>query len=100
MRVSILRSKGLCRSGNTHYTPNVGTTPLRAAIQRKLREENGLEYGTDEIVVSNGAKQAIWQGLLATCSPDDEVPFCFLTDSTSQIYAAHAARSKSSHHAR
>lgn len=63
----------LCRSGNTHYTPNVGTASLRAAIQKKLQRENGLKYGTDEIVVSNGAKQAIWQGLLAACSPGDEV---------------------------
>ena len=62
-----------CRTGDTHYTSNVGTPALRKAIQRKLQTENGLEYGTDEIVVSNGAKQAIWQGLLATCSPGDEV---------------------------
>ena len=62
-----------CRTGDTHYTANVGTPALRKAIQRKLQTENGLEYGTDEIVVSNGAKQAIWQGLLATCSPGDEV---------------------------
>ena len=51
----------------------MGTLPLRKALQQKLQAENGLEYGTDEIVVSNGAKQAIWQGLLATCSPGDEV---------------------------
>ena len=62
-----------CRGGDTHYTANAGTLPLRKAIQRKLQAENGLEYGTDEVVVSNGAKQAIWQGLLATCSPGDEV---------------------------
>lgn len=35
--------------------------------------DNGLDYSPDEIVVSNGAKQAIWQGLLATVSPGDEV---------------------------
>ena len=62
-----------CRTGDTHYTANMGTPALRKAIQRKLQTENGLEYATDEIVVSNGAKQAIWQGLLATCSPGDEV---------------------------
>ncbi len=62
-----------CRGGDTHYTANMGTLPLRKALQQKLQAENGLEYGTDEIVVSNGAKQAIWQGLLATCSPGDEV---------------------------
>ena len=57
----------------------MGTLPLRKAIQRKLQAENGLDYGTDEIVVSNGAKQAIWQGLLATCSPGDEVLLATLT---------------------
>lgn len=36
-------------------------------------EENGLEYRTDEIVVSNGAKQALWQAVMAVCSPGDEV---------------------------
>ena len=67
------RDSCLCRNGDTHYTANMGTLPLRKAIQRKFQAENGLDYGTDEIVVSNGAKQAIWQGLLATCSPGDEV---------------------------
>ena len=62
-----------CRSGDTHYTANMGTLPLRKAIQKKFQAENGLEYSTDEIVVSNGAKQSIWQGLPATCSPGDEV---------------------------
>ncbi|KAK9840550.1 hypothetical protein WJX81_000725 [Elliptochloris bilobata] len=61
------------RKGITRYTPNTGTAPLRAAIVRKLQEENGLEYSADEIVVSNGAKQSIWQALLAVCSPGDQV---------------------------
>ena len=60
------------RLGITRYTPNTGTAPLRAAILRKLREENGLSYGADEVVVSNGAKQAIWQALLAVCQPGDQ----------------------------
>ena len=61
------------RTGVTRYTPNTGTSALRAAIAAKLRGENGLEYSPDEIVVSNGAKQAIWQALLAVCGPGDEV---------------------------
>ncbi len=36
-------------------------------------EDNGLTYSPEEIVVSNGAKQSIWQAVLATCSPGDEV---------------------------
>eukprot|EP00878_Enallax_costatus_P027045 GHUV01029077.1.p1 GENE.GHUV01029077.1~~GHUV01029077.1.p1 ORF type:complete len:426 (+),score=84.05 GHUV01029077.1:51-1328(+) len=61
------------RDGFTRYTPNTGTSNLRQAICNKLKVDNGLDYSPDEIVVSNGAKQAIWQGLLATVSPGDEV---------------------------
>ena len=61
------------RTGITHYTPNIGTAALREALVKKLAEENGLSYAANEIVVSNGAKQSIWQGLLSVCSPGDEV---------------------------
>ena len=37
--------------------------------------ENGLEYAANQIVVSNGAKQSIWQALLAVCSEGDQVRF-------------------------
>ncbi|KAJ9530043.1 hypothetical protein QJQ45_023324 [Haematococcus lacustris] len=59
--------------GMTRYTPNTGTTALRKAICKKLKDDNGLEYAPNEVVVSNGAKQSIWQAVLATCSPGDEV---------------------------
>jgi histidinol-phosphate/aromatic aminotransferase/cobyric acid decarboxylase-like protein len=62
-----------CRDGHTRYTPNTGTAVLREAICAKLKADNGLEYLANEIVVSNGAKQAIWQAILATCSEGDEV---------------------------
>lgn len=61
------------RDGHTRYTPNTGTAVLREAICAKLKADNGLEYLPNEIVVSNGAKQAIWQAILATCSEGDEV---------------------------
>jgi bifunctional aspartate aminotransferase and glutamate/aspartate-prephenate aminotransferase len=61
------------RKGITRYTPNTGTSALRQAICTKLESENGLKYAPNEIVVSNGAKQSIWQALLATCSEGDEV---------------------------
>lgn len=66
-----------CREGQTRYTPNTGTSALRAAICDKLQQDNGLTYGPGDIVVSNGAKQSIWQALLATCSEGDEVPLTF-----------------------
>ncbi|KAF5737971.1 Aspartate aminotransferase isoform 1 [Tripterygium wilfordii] len=61
------------REGYTRYTPNAGTQELRSAICHKLKEENGLTYTPDQILVSNGAKQSILQALLAVCSPGDEV---------------------------
>ncbi|XP_062148676.1 bifunctional aspartate aminotransferase and glutamate/aspartate-prephenate aminotransferase [Alnus glutinosa] len=61
------------REGYTRYTPNAGTVEIRQAICHKLKEENGISYTPDQIVVSNGAKQCILQALLAVCSPGDEV---------------------------
>ncbi|XP_020087723.1 bifunctional aspartate aminotransferase and glutamate/aspartate-prephenate aminotransferase-like [Ananas comosus] len=61
------------RQGYTRYTPNAGTLELRKAICHKLREENGLSYTPDQILVSNGAKQSCMQAVLAVCSPGDEV---------------------------
>lgn len=57
----------------TRYSPVPGYTDLREAISAKLREENGLEYGAGEIVVSNGAKQAITDAVMALVNPGDEV---------------------------
>ncbi|CAK8578832.1 unnamed protein product [Lathyrus sativus] len=61
------------REGQTRYTPNAGTLELRQAICHKLKEENGLSYTPDQVVISNGAKQSITQAVLAVCSPGDEV---------------------------
>lgn len=61
------------REGYTRYTPNAGTIELRSAICNKLKEENGILYTPDQILVSNGAKQSILQAVLAVCSPGDEV---------------------------
>lgn len=62
----------------THYTPNMGTSALRKAISAKLKAENGLEYDTNEILVSNGAKQSIMQAVLAVTAPGEEVRTCLL----------------------
>ena len=59
--------------GDTKYPPVAGTPALKAAVQRKFRRDNGLDYGLDEILIVNGAKQAIFDGLMATCNPGDEV---------------------------
>ena len=40
-------------SGNTHYSPMPGRLELRKALSEKLKSENNLDYGTDEIVICN-----------------------------------------------
>jgi len=58
--------------GWTKYTPVNGLPELREAIVRKFERDNGLSYTTDQIVVSNGAKQSIANLCLALLNPDDE----------------------------
>ncbi|MGP1614231.1 MAG: pyridoxal phosphate-dependent aminotransferase [Pollutimonas bauzanensis] len=60
-------------AGQTRYTPPDGTNELKAAIAHKFKTENGLEFSTREISVGNGAKQVIYNALMATLEPDDEV---------------------------
>jgi aspartate aminotransferase len=59
--------------GMTHYTPAAGTLDLRTAICEKLLRDNELKYTPRQIVVSNGAKHAIYNALLAVIDPGDEV---------------------------
>jgi aspartate aminotransferase len=59
--------------GDTKYPPQGGTPALKAAIQRKFKRDNGLDYTTDEILVTNGGKQAIFNAFMATVDPGDEV---------------------------
>src|SRR6266545_1096179 len=61
------------KAGFTHYSPVAGLPELRAALARKLKIENGLDYSANEIVVANGAKQAIADALFALIEPGDEV---------------------------
>lgn len=57
----------------SRYTPVAGYLNLRQAVSRKLKEENGVDYAPEQIVVSNGAKQALCNVILATIDPGDEV---------------------------
>lgn len=57
----------------TYYTPVSGYPDLRKAIADKLKRENNLEYGFDQIVVSTGAKQALANAILCLINPGDEV---------------------------
>jgi aspartate aminotransferase len=57
----------------TYYTPVAGYLSLRKAVCEKLRRENSLEFTPEQIVVGNGAKQALCNVILATINPGDEV---------------------------
>lgn len=59
--------------GNTKYTNVNGILPLREAICKKFKEDNGLIYKPSQIVVSTGAKQSLANVFLAILNPDDEV---------------------------
>lgn len=59
-------------AGETLYTAAPGTPVLRAAIAAKFARENGLSHSADEVTVANGAKQIIFNALMATLDPGDE----------------------------
>ncbi|HMB59576.1 MAG TPA: pyridoxal phosphate-dependent aminotransferase [Xanthomonadales bacterium] len=61
------------KAGDTKYTAVDGTPKLKQAIINKLRRDNELEYEPGQILVSNGAKQSLFNLLLALLNPDDEV---------------------------
>ena len=61
------------REGDTKYPPQDGTRALKEAVQRKFKRDNNLDYALDEILVTNGGKQSIFNALMATCDPGDEV---------------------------
>ncbi len=59
-------------AGQTKYTPIDGTAELKAAIAAKFARENHLEYETSQIVVTSGAKQALFNLCLGLLGPGDE----------------------------
>jgi len=59
--------------GDTRYTAVAGTTPLRTAVCSKFQRDNAVAYEPGQIIVGTGAKQLIFNALLATLDPADEV---------------------------
>jgi len=59
--------------GETKYTDVAGTLALRTAVAERFRLDSGLDYKPDEIIVSTGGKQVIYNAMLATLDPGDEV---------------------------
>jgi aspartate aminotransferase len=61
------------RENKTRYTDVDGIPELKAAIVAKFKRENGLDYTTKQVNVGPGGKAVIFNALMATCSPGDEV---------------------------
>ncbi len=59
--------------GETKYPPQDGTLRLKQAVQRKFRRDQGLDYALDEIMVGNGGKQVLFNALMASIDPGDQV---------------------------
>jgi aspartate aminotransferase len=61
------------RRGETKYTAVDGMPELKAAIARKFKRENGLDYKPSQITVGTGGKQVLFNALICTINPGDEV---------------------------
>ncbi len=66
-------AKNAIDENQTHYTLNQGTIELRNAISQKLKRENGLDYSSNDIIVSTGAKQSLYNAIQSLVHDDDEV---------------------------
>ncbi|MET0985129.1 MAG: pyridoxal phosphate-dependent aminotransferase [Steroidobacteraceae bacterium] len=61
------------RKGHTRYTPVDGTAELKDAVIAKFRRENELDYRREHVLISSGAKQTIYNLVMAVVDPGDEV---------------------------
>ncbi|MDN7024806.1 pyridoxal phosphate-dependent aminotransferase [Methanoculleus sp. FWC-SCC1] len=61
------------RRGETHYAPSQGIPELTAAIAEKISTENGFAASPDQVIVTCGAKDAIYEAMEAVVNPRDEV---------------------------
>jgi len=61
------------KADKTKYTANSGLLKLREAVSQKLQNDNGLDYSTDEIIISSGAKHSLYNVMMSILDPGDEV---------------------------
>jgi aspartate aminotransferase len=61
------------QAGETKYTDVAGTPALRRAVAAKFKRDSGIDYKPEEIIISTGGKQVIFNAMLATVNPGDEV---------------------------
>ena len=66
-------AKAALDAGKTKYAPTAGLPELRDRIAEKLASENGLSYPSDQILVTTGGKQALYNSMMAVLNPGDEV---------------------------
>jgi len=66
-------AKAAMDAGHTRYTAVAGILPLREAISEKHKRDNSLDYTPDQITVGTGGKQTIYNAMVATLDPGDEV---------------------------
>ncbi len=59
--------------GKTKYVPGKGTPELQKVIQKKFREDNNIDYNLDEIICGVGGKHIIYNAMMATINPGDQV---------------------------
>lgn len=69
----IQAAKAALDEGFTHYTPNSGIPELRAAWAQKVGRERGISYKPQQLIVSAGGKQAVYNVVAALAGPGDEV---------------------------
>ena len=58
--------------GDTKYTDVAGTPALRRAVAAKFKRDSGIDYAPEEVIVSTGGKQVIYNAMVATLNPGDE----------------------------
>jgi aspartate aminotransferase len=61
------------QAGETKYTDVAGTPALRRAVAAKFKRDSGIDYKPEEVIVSTGGKQVIYNAMVATVNPGDEV---------------------------
>ncbi|MBL0932715.1 MAG: aspartate transaminase [Alphaproteobacteria bacterium] len=66
-------AKAAIDKGDTKYTAVDGTAALKKAVQAKFKRENNLDYAPNQITVGTGGKQVLYNALMATLNPGDEV---------------------------
>lgn len=69
----VAAAKQALDDGKTRYGPAAGEPKLREAIANKLQTENGLCYGPENVIVTNGGKHSLYNLMMAMIEPGDEV---------------------------